>query len=91
MAVAPAAPSDGCTYVPLAAYDWALFDILTGPRGRCLGVSLAFNPAVWCLTAALHATTVWMALGLNIQIFLTFKRRNTLYFWYVLLTKLAMT
>ena len=83
MSVVAASLPEGCAYVPLSEYDWALLDILSGPRGRCLGVSLAFNPAVWCLTAAFHAATVWMAAGLNIQIFMTFKRRNTLYFWYV--------
>lgn len=70
-----------CVYKSLSNYDWMLFTLLREPRGKCYGVTLGFNPTVWCLTAAFHAVTVWMALELNVQIFSTFKRRNNLYFW----------
>ncbi|KAF2434398.1 hypothetical protein EJ08DRAFT_693437 [Tothia fuscella] len=38
----------------------------------------------------IHAITVWMALGVNVQLFITFKRRTTLYFWSILVTSWAI-
>jgi hypothetical protein len=79
--MATSAPFDPCAYVSLSKYDWALYGLLKKERGLCHGVSLTFNPTVWCLTIVFHTLTIWLALGVNLQLFLTFKRRNTLYFW----------
>jgi hypothetical protein len=72
---------DECLYVPLSEYSWNYLLLFYEGRGRCYGVTLPFNPAIWCLVAAFHAITVWMAIGLNLQLLLTFKKRTTLYFW----------
>lgn len=79
--MATSAPHDPCAFASLSSYDWALYSLLKKQRGLCHGVSFVFNPTVWCLTIVFHTLTIWLALGVNVQLFLTFKRWTTLYFW----------
>lgn len=71
---------DECEYVPLHNYKWNTVPLTVRPNAICL---LPFNPVVYCLFAAFHAVAVWTAVEINIQLFSTFKKRSTLYFWYV--------
>jgi hypothetical protein len=73
---------DHCPYVPLSQYKWSYLALLMTERGQCYGVTLPFNPTVYCLVAAFHAVTVWVALSVDFQLLFTFKRWTTLYFWY---------
>jgi hypothetical protein len=71
-----------CAFVPLSKYSWEIIPLLSGRRGACNGITLAWNPTVICLFVALHAVAVWTALSVCIQAVATFKRYWTLYFWY---------
>jgi hypothetical protein len=73
--------SDPCLFVSFSEYDWGLERLFFYPRGLCHGVSLAFNPTVYYLTGAFHTAAILMSLNLAFQLFFTFKRRNSLYFW----------
>ena len=74
--------NEDCVYVELKDYDWEIFELFVKPRGRCHGLSLAWNWTVVCLLVAMHAVSVWISLGLVIQTGLTFKKWKTWYFWY---------
>lgn len=65
-------------FIPLPTYNW-------GQNGLYkLSNRLPFNPVVYCLIASFHAFTFWVCLELTIHLFFTFKRRESMYFWYVL-------
>ncbi|KAE9972654.1 hypothetical protein EG328_004494 [Venturia inaequalis] len=70
-----------CQYVQLIDYDWSLSSIYV-PEATCS--ALPWNPTVYCVVATLFGITIWAALELQLQLFLTFKRRSTLYFWSLL-------
>jgi hypothetical protein len=70
-----------CGYVPLSQYDWTLLKPYK-PNPGCS--RLPWNATVYSLIAAFDAVTVWIGLELIVQLFMRFKRRGTLYFWYVL-------
>jgi len=59
-----------CLWVPSSSYDWT-FSITTTPPPGCSG--LVWNPAVYSIAAAFEACTIWIALELNVQLFLRFK------------------
>jgi hypothetical protein len=67
-----------CTYVPLSAYEWGSIRPLIP---SCYGVSLPWNLAVYCIFTGFYTITVWTAVMLLIQVFFTFRRWNTMYFW----------
>jgi hypothetical protein len=66
-----------CTFVPLSKYDWSLHPAL-------IPVALPWNPTVYCLIAAFCGISLWMTIELTLQIFFTFKRHKSLYFWALL-------
>jgi hypothetical protein len=69
-------PSTTSTYfVPLSAYNWGQYGAIKH------GKILPWNPVVYCLIASFRAVAFWIAMELLIQIFCTFKKRTTLYFW----------
>jgi hypothetical protein len=69
-----------CPWVPLSMYDWSFAVPPVVPPG-C--TCLAWHPVVYSVVVAFHACTIWIALELNVQLFLRFKKRGTLYFWHV--------
>jgi hypothetical protein len=67
-----------CTFVPLSKYDWSLHPAL-------IPVALPWNPTVYCLITAFCAVSSWMTVELTLQVFFTFKRHKSLYFWSILI------
>jgi hypothetical protein len=67
-----------CTFVPLSKYDWSLHPAL-------IPVALPWNPTVYCLITAFCAVSFWMTVELTLQVFFTFKRHKSLYFWSILI------
>ncbi|KAJ6086215.1 hypothetical protein N7486_010496 [Penicillium sp. IBT 16267x] len=63
------------TFVPLSSYNWNVSHFKTLP----------WNPTVYCLTASFLAVALWLSLDLTVQIFITFKKYNSLYFWSILI------
>jgi hypothetical protein len=67
-----------CPFIPLSSYSWQLrFQY----KANCYGTHLPWNPAVYCIITAFHAITFWVATGLILKVFVTFKSWKTLYFW----------
>jgi hypothetical protein len=66
-----------CPYVPLTRYDWKISVIY---NEDCRDSVIPFNTTVFCIIAALHAVTVWMALCLIVRVLITFKSWRTFYF-----------
>jgi hypothetical protein len=73
---------NACRYVPLANYSWDIVPV-DETKPRCHGIALPWNPTVIGLFIAFSAITIWASLEVNIQAIATFKKRSTLYFWYV--------
>jgi hypothetical protein len=69
-----------CPYVPLQHYDWHSVHPYTGAN-HCS--PLPWNPVVYCTIASCHAVTYGLVVELILQLFFTFRRWTTLYFWYV--------
>lgn len=67
-----------CPYAPLSTYDWKLVTPYAAPPGCA---NIPWNPLVIALDAALQACTIWIGIELNVQLFLRFKSRNSVYFW----------
>jgi hypothetical protein len=78
MSITRDADTSPCRYIPLTQYDWSLSNI----DNDCAGTRLPWNPTVYCVIAAFHAVTVWTAIALILMVLVTFKRWNTMYFWY---------
>ena len=47
---------------------------------------LPWNPLVFCLVAAILAIAYWLVLELSFEVYLTFKRHDSLYFWSILVS-----
>ena len=47
---------------------------------------LPWNPLVYCLVSAILAITYWLVLELSFEVYLTFKRHDSLYFWSILVS-----
>ena len=65
------------------------FDVLekrVAPVGGVAAGALPYSPVQYCILAAGTAVAWVYAVEINITIFLTFKRRNGLYFWSLLLS-----
>jgi hypothetical protein len=73
-----------CTFVPLSQYDWSL-------RPALIPVPLPWNPTAYCLIAGFCAVSLWMTVELTIQVFFTFKRHRSLYFWSILICTWGVT
>src|SRR5271154_5452438 len=73
-----------CTFVPLSKYDWSL-------RPALIPVPLPWNPTAYCLIAGFCAASLWMTVELTIQVFFTFKRHKSLYFWSILICTWGVT
>jgi hypothetical protein len=48
--------------------------------------ALPWNPLVFCLVAAILAIAYWLVLELSFEVYLTFKRHDSLYFWSILVS-----
>ncbi|KAF2096804.1 hypothetical protein NA57DRAFT_78396 [Rhizodiscina lignyota] len=70
-----------CAYVSLSSYDLHTIPYNEKPGWDCL---IPWDATIYCLIAAFHAVAVWAALEMTLQVFTTFRRRNTLYFWSLL-------
>ncbi|RDI85537.1 hypothetical protein Vi05172_g4362 [Venturia inaequalis] len=70
-------PLGGCSYSSLQDFDWK--DISCNLKQW--DVSIRWNPAVYCIIAALHALALWLAFELIVRAIFLFKRRTILYFW----------
>src|ERR1700730_17036288 len=46
---------------------------------------LPWNPLVFCLVASILAIAYWLVLELTFEVYLTFKRHDSLYFWSILI------
>lgn len=68
-------------FVPLSSYDWSF--------GAT--VPLPWNATVYCLIAAVSAIPMYMTIELTFQLYTTFKKRNGLYFWSILITAWGLT
>lgn len=66
-----------CTFVPFSQYNWSL-------RLALIPVALPWNPTAYCLVTAFCSVALWMTVELNLQVFFTFKRHKSLYFWSIL-------
>ena len=65
------------------------FDVLekrVAPVGGVAAGALPYSPVQYCILAAGTAVAWVYAVEINVTIFLTFKRRNGLYFWSLLLS-----
>ncbi|TID21703.1 2-oxoisovalerate dehydrogenase subunit beta [Venturia nashicola] len=70
-------PLGGCSYSKFQDFSWK--DISCNLKQW--DVSIQWNPAAYCIIAALHALAVWLALELIVRAIFLFKRRSILYFW----------
>ncbi|KAF2008985.1 hypothetical protein BU24DRAFT_497560 [Aaosphaeria arxii CBS 175.79] len=75
-----------CGYMPFSHYDW--HDISCNFDGY--GHHVPWNPTFFCLYAAATAVAAQLAIQLMGRTFLRFKRRNTLYFWSLLLVAIGI-
>jgi hypothetical protein len=66
-----------CTFVPFSKYDWSL-------RLALIPVEIPWNPTAYCLITAFCSVSFWMTVELTLQVFFTFKRHKSLYFWSIL-------
>jgi len=73
-----------CTFVPLSKYDWSL-------RPALIPLPIPWNPTAYCLIAGFCAVSLWMTVELTIQVFFTFKRHRSLYFWSILICTWGVT
>lgn len=62
--------------MPLHSFDWSLAHF---------GV-LPWNPTVFCLISSFFAVALWLSVELMVQVWFTFKRHRTLYYWSMLIT-----
>lgn len=68
-----------CVYTPLSKVDWSGAEDY-GPCGNARW--RPHNPFVYWLLGFFHGMAYWMAIRLSLQVAVTFKRWNTIYFWY---------
>ena len=63
-----------CQFVPFYSEIW--FDVRVLP----------WNPLVYCLIAAILSLAYWLVIELTLEVYLTFKRHDGLYFWSILIS-----
>jgi hypothetical protein len=69
---------DICSYVSWRNYNW--YDIVQC-NNLSRGITLHWNPAVFCLIAAAHTVAALLGVEIVGWTLLTFKSWRTLYFW----------
>jgi hypothetical protein len=62
-------PSSTCRFTPWSSEVW-----LTAKFLPC-------NPTVYCLVAAILAISYWLVIELTCEVYFTFKRHDSFYFW----------